>query len=355
MKKIQCLIIFIIFTQTLNAQSKTFKCEKVHDAIQLIDEEKYDEGIAILKDCEKIDPKDSTYPYEIAYALTSQKEYKKAIEQLEKIRNYDNIDDYYFSLLGSNYDYIENPTKAIAVYDEGLKKFPNSGKLYLEKGVALEYEKKFSEAIRSYEKGIEVQPSYPSNYYRAANLYLESNYKVAGLIYGEIFINLERTTERTKEMSKKLYNFYKNAFVLKDSSEKSVQICNNYTMTPENLKKGKLPYCMIFEKNLLLGVVDQHTFDLNSFSEIRNMFLKQYLSVDYKNYPNVLINYFKLMQENKVFNAYNHYAFQMGETQTFNKWLENNKDEYEKFVEWYTSENNILKIDKTNIYISDMY
>ncbi|MEF9476606.1 hypothetical protein ACR1PO_22195 [Chryseobacterium sp. RRHN12] len=35
------------------AQKKTFKCVEVHDAVKLIDEEKYDDGIAILRECEK--------------------------------------------------------------------------------------------------------------------------------------------------------------------------------------------------------------------------------------------------------------------------------------------------------------
>ncbi|MCS4301513.1 hypothetical protein [Chryseobacterium sp. BIGb0232] len=64
--------------QLLNAQ-KTFKCKEIHDAIKLIDEEKY---------------------------------------------------------------------------DEGLKKFPNSRKLHLEKGVIFEFENKLAAALEIYEAGM---------------------------------------------------------------------------------------------------------------------------------------------------------------------------------------------------------
>jgi len=223
-------LIILLSLQFVNAQKQTYKCEKIYDAIKLVDEKKYNEGIVMLKECEKIDPKAYTYPYEIALAYTYQEDYKSAISQLEKIKNYDNIEANYFALLGNNYDYLNKPQEAIKIYDEGLKRFPNSGELFLEKGVVLEFDKKYSEAIQSYEKGINVAPNYPSNYYRAANIYLDSDNKLNGLMYGEVFLNIERTTDRTKEMSKKLYETYKNAIIFKDKNEKEISICKYVSM-----------------------------------------------------------------------------------------------------------------------------
>ena len=52
---------------------------------------------------------------------------------------------------------------------------------------------------------------FPSNFYRLALLYLSSSDKLSGLIYAEIFMNLKRSTQRTKEMSKLIYETYKGA------------------------------------------------------------------------------------------------------------------------------------------------
>ncbi|WBX98488.1 tetratricopeptide repeat protein [Chryseobacterium gambrini] len=352
MTRILFLILTVISFQTFIAQKKTFKCEKVYDAVKLIDQSKFDEGIAILQECEKIDPSEYTYPYEIAYALLQKKDYKNAISQLEKIKSYPTIQADYYQLLGNSYDYDNNPEKAIATYDEGLKKFPNSGRLYLEKGVIYEYDQP-EEAIKIYEKGINVDPTYPSNYYRVSNLYLKSNNKLPGLIYGEIFINLERTTKRTQEMSKKLYQTYKDAIDIKDEKSNTVSLCKVISVDVNSINKNKVPFCIMFEASMMLSTLGQKEFTFESFAKIRSNFLKEYSARLKKDHPNVLLDYFRKMEDHQVFNAYNHYVFQIGDENAFTKWQESNQAEYQKFVEWYTADENDLKIDKTNIYIAE--
>lgn len=343
-------IIALSAVQLLTAQ-KTFKCQKVRDAIKLIDEEKYDEGIKILKDCEKVDPKDYTYPYEIAFAHIKKADYKNAILQLEKVKEYSNIDDYYYALLGNAYDYANNPDQAIKVYNEGLKKFPNSGKLYLEKGVMFEFEKKIAEALEIYEAGIKADPSSPSNYYRASRLYMNSNNILPGLIYGEIFVNLERTTSRTQEISKLLYEGYKKA-VHFNNDEIKTDFCEAIITIQNKDKNLQLPFCIIFGKNFILSAINQKEINLETLSSIRQKFIKEYYNKDYKTYPNVLMSYHKTMEDKHLFNAYNHYVFQMGDLPSFQNWETKNKAEYDKFVDWYTADENVLKINKNNVYIS---
>ncbi|MCX8523024.1 tetratricopeptide repeat protein [Chryseobacterium formosus] len=353
MKNNYSVLLFLLLSLNFHAQKKTFKCEKVYDAVKLIDTEKYNEAITILRECEKIDPKEYTYPYEIALAYTNNKEHEKAISELKRIKNYDNLKADYFQLLGNNFDYQGKSELAIATYDEGLKKFPDAGRLYLEKGVVYESEKKYNEAINSYEKGISVNPSYSSNYYRAAKLYLRSDNKLSGFIFGEIFVNLERTTKRTKEMSKLLYDGYKEAIIFKDDNNLSISICKNILIDVSKLDKNKLPLCSMFEANLLLSTTGQKEFSLNSFAKIRSEFLKMYLEIMKKEYQIVLFDYFKKMDDNKVFNAYNHYIFQIGDESAFTEWMQKNDAEYQKFVTWYTQDENLLMIDKNNVYVSN--
>ncbi|MBB6331380.1 tetratricopeptide (TPR) repeat protein [Chryseobacterium sediminis] len=347
-----CFIAALIVFSFTYAQKKAFKCVEVHDAIKLIDEGKYDEGIAILKECEKKDPKDYTYPYEIALAHIRKEDYKIAISQLEKIKGYSNIDDYYYALLGNAYDYADNPEQAIKTYDEGLKKFPSSGKLYLEKGVVFELQNKMNQAIESYEKGIKTEPSYPSNYYRIAKLFLNSNNPLYGLVYGEIFLNLERTTARSQEISQLLFDGYKKAVKFTDKNT-TVDLCQAFIIIENDSKPDDpLPFCLMYSGYFALAAVDKKEINLETLSDIRRKAIKEYFK--YKNNPsNVLLNYQKIMEEKNVFNAYNHYLFQIGDKDAFKTWLTDNKAEYEKFVDWYTNDKNSLKINKKNLYISD--
>jgi len=354
MKKNHLVLLLLFLSVNFQAQKKTLKCEKAYDAVKLIDKEKYNEAIGILRECEQIDPKDYTYPYEIALAYTYNKDYQNAITELQKIKNYDNIKADYYQLLGNNFDYLNKPELALATYDEGLKKFPNAGRLYLEKGVMYEFDKPI-EAIKIYEKGIEAEPMYPSNYYRAAKVYLKTNDRLSGLMYGEIFMNLERNTKRTKEMSELLYDGYKNSMIFNSKNEPKTDFCPSVIDIDIYKKNNTLPLCSNFALSFLLAMTNYDKFDYNNFMQMRKDFLKEYLkiSLKVKNNPNILINYFKTMDENKVFNAYNHYLFQIANKKDFEEWLTKNKDEYDLFENWYTSTENQLKIDLNNVYISD--
>ncbi|UKB82903.1 tetratricopeptide repeat protein [Chryseobacterium sp. MEBOG06] len=345
------LITAIAAFSFINAQKTTFKCKEVYDAVKLIDEEKYDEAIVILKECEIKDPEDYTYPYEIALAYIKKTDYKNAILLLEKIKGYSNINDYYYALLGNAYDLSGNPEQAIKSYDEGLKKFPASGRLYLEKGVVLESQGKIKAAVETYEKGIRAEPMYPSNYYRISQLYLNSKDILYGLMYGEIFLNLERTTSRSKEMSKLLYNSYKSA-VKFTNQDTTIDLCQAVLIIEKNSKPDNLPFCIVFSRHFAVATAREKEINLETLSSIRRRLLKEYFNNNYSP-SNVLLSYHKTMENNDLFNAYNHYIFQMGDQEAFNEWQTNNKPEYDKFVNWYTEEANLLKITKSSLYLSD--
>lgn len=333
----------LFFSILIFAQNSTIKCEKVYDAVKLIDDGKYDDAIVILRDCEKTDSKDYVYPYEIALAYSYKKEYKNAISQLEKIRNYDNLKDDYYQLFGNAYDDSGDSQKAMEIYDEGLKLFPNSGRLYLERGVVFEKEKKYLEALNSYVNGISVQPTYPSNYFRASKLYLKSNDVLSGIFYGEIFINIERTTDRALEMSKLLFAAYKNSVTFKDGIASKIDLCPSFIDLQKFENDKKHPFCMIYGKLFIANLIPYKEINIETLSKIRSGIMKEYLKEYSKEYPNVLLAYQSTMEENKVLEVYNHYIFQMGATEEFDKWLETHKKEYDLFVDWYTNPENQLK------------
>lgn len=339
------------FVLQLHAQKKEFKCQEIYTAVKLINAGQYDESIAMLKECEKVDPTEHAYPYEIALAYTYKKQYQNAIAQLEKIKNYNGLQSDYYQLLGNAYDYAKNPDKAMSVYEEGLKKFPNAGRLYLEKGVVLESQEKYREAVSNFEKGIKVDPMYSSNYYRAALLYLNSNNKLAGLIYGEIFMNLERKTKRTLKMSTALYETYKNNITFKDNTAK-IDFCDITINVDEvNDKEIKLPFCAYFGTNFILATVGQSEINLNSLAAIRTAFIKNYFQLDFKKYPNVLLDYQKTLLDAGFLDTYSHYLFQMGDEVAFADWKSKNETAFNDFVQWYTKSENGIAIDQNNSYI----
>jgi tetratricopeptide (TPR) repeat protein len=355
MKKITLLICIIFFgTQnTFSQNDKEIALKKAKEAVKLMDQGKLDESIKLLEEAEKIDGEKFNYPYEKAYAYYLKQDYNKAITILENVKKHKNVAPELYQLMGNSYDILEKPEKAFEAYDEGLKKFPNAGMLYLEKGNVYWNKKDYENALPFYEKGIEVNPMFASNYFRATKIYCNSNEEVWGMIYGEIFINLERNSDRTYEISKLLFETYKSEIKFTSETTAEVSFSKNTIINANDLgedKKFKLPFALVYEPTLLLAITGEKSIDLNSMNNIRQSFLKNYQTFGHnKTNQNVLFDYQNKIAESGNFEAYNYWLLSNGDKENFDNWMTNNKEKWDKFVKWFTE--NKINIDVSNKFI----
>lgn len=352
------LLLFIAVGQIAFGQTNKEKAlEKGREAIELMDNGKIDESIKLLEEAQKLDPDRFDYPYELAYAYYSKEDYKTAIKILEKNTDHKDVTERLFQLLGNSYDVMGKSDKAFEAYDAGLKKFPNSGMIYLEKGNVLWNKKEYGKALPYYEKGIEVDPKFPSNYYRATIIYCASTEEVWGLIYGEIFMNLERNSKRTPEISKLLFDTYKSEIKFTSDTSMTVSFCQQMTMNENAIsdpKNIKIPFCMIFEPTLLMSIAFEKSIDINSLDKIRSTFIDNYFNNERdKTYPNVLFSYQKKVKDAGHIEAYNHWILMKGDEDGFDKWQSANKDKWDSFVIWF--KDNGLKVDNSNKFYSGQY
>lgn len=322
---------FILFAQT----NQEIAHEKGQEAINLLNNGQLDESIALFKESQQLDPTNYVYPYEIAYVYHLKKDYKNAIKVLKKLKGYKGIGFEVYQALGNNYAINGNTEKAHATYVEGLKVFPSAGALYYEIGMIHENAQDFDEAIVSYTKGIDVEPNYPSNYYRVSKLYLRSYNSVPGLIYGEIFMNIEQSSRRTIELSKLLYLSYKNAITINSDSSINANFCNIALDTNKMNEDLRVPFSTIFEYHFNRNKQSIDEFNLANLSTIRQAFLTSYFEEHATKYPNFLFDYLKEISDNQFFDTYNHYIFQMGNEVEFTTWFEDNVDTFGEFIRWY--------------------
>ena len=354
------LLLFIAVAQIANAQSnKDIALKKGKEAIRLMDSGKIDESIALLEETQKLDPEKFDYPYELALAHYMKEDYKGAVKILEKNSDHKNVSDNLFQLLGNCYDILGKTEKAFEAYDVGLKKFPSSGPLYLEKGNVYWGKKDYNKAVGYYEKGIEVDPKFPSNYYRAARIYCNSTEEVWGLIYGEIFINLESNSKRTDEISKLLFDTYRSEIKFTSDSTMSVSFCKNMTMNVSDMMDTnniKLPFCMIYEPTLItsISLAAERKINLETLSIIKTKFIENYYAMEHdKTHPNILFDY-----ENKIVKAghseaYNCWLLRKGDEDAFAKWKSSNTTKWENFGMWLAD--NELKLDEAHKFYSGQY
>ena len=349
------LITGLLIPINLLAQNKQESAlAKGRQAVELEDQGKYDEAIALLKESQQLDPGNIEYPYELGYAYYHKQDYTTCIQYLQPLTNHEKTYDQIFQLLGNCYDVQGNHEKALEVYDAGLKKFPHSGKLFLEKGTVFYLQKDYTKALTFYEEGIEADPAFPSNYYRACQIYCNSSEEVWGMIYGELFINLERNTARTAEISALLYNTYKSEIKFSSDTSMSVSFSKYASIDASSLKNKKaiiLPFGIgVYEPTLMMSLIGIQSINLNSLDRIRTQFVDFY----YKNgfaekYPNVLFEYQKRLKDAGHLEAYNHWLLMKGDEAAFKQWKATNASKFEAFATWF-GENKLTLNAKHRFY-----
>jgi tetratricopeptide (TPR) repeat protein len=342
------LLVFLITGHLTHGQNnKEMALEKAQKAISLMDNGRVDESIRLLEEAQKLDPERIEYAYEIAYANYLKENYKGTIKILEKITEHKDVNERCFQLLGNSYDMNGKPEKAFEAYDRGLQKFPNSGMIYLEKGNVHWSKKEFDKALSFYEKGIEVNPQFPSNYYRATLIYCRTAEEVWGMIYGEIFMNLERGSKRTAEISKLLYDTYKSEIKFTSDTSFSVSFCQNASISIDNLLDPGtliLPFGIgVYEPTLMMSAISEKIINLNSLNRIRSNFLETYFkNGNDKKYPNALFDYQKKVMDAGHMEAYNYWILMKGDEETFEVWYNENKYKWDTFLEWFSDNGMVL-------------
>ena len=299
-------------------------------AIELMDNGDPDQGIVLLRQALTLDPDYWPLTYEMAYAYMVKRDYQKAIKLAKTLYKYEDCNDLVYQLVGNCYDYLKNPKKALKVYAQGLKRFPDSGALYLEQGVVSGMQGHYDEAVASFEKGISVAPMFPSNYYRAAQFYAYSTSKVWSQIYGEIMMNLLPSGDRNKEMSELLFRNYKTGIVFSTDSV-SVDFYENrpIAITIDMLLAGDVrePYGAVYEAAMQAAAGGERSVDLESLNRIRSRWIDEGLKkldegantvLKYDNQIVVpFLEYLRSVRDAGHLEAYNYWVLREGNMSTF--------------------------------------
>ena len=332
-------------------------------AITVMDEGDTKKAREYLEQAKDLDPDNPSYDYEIAFSYNIDKNYKKVIKTCEVLTKHKNVFPKVYQMLGNAYDYDGNPKKAIKAYERGMKVFPNAGNLYLERANMEMMEKKYDEALEYYIKGTKVDPMYPSNYYWCSKLYLSTENEYLGMIYGELFMNLERNSIRTAELSELLYKTYQSEITFPTDTSVSISFASNTIYVSDKDVKGKdagenllamltqVNYgTMVYEMTLALSVAGETEVNLESLDRIRTKFLENYYENE-KNveYPNALFEYQKTVQEAGYMKAYNYLLLSQGDYDAFVEWEDSNDDTWNSFIDWFMD--NGIQLDESNKFV----
>lgn len=340
------------FVSSALAQKDELKAEKYADkAVVSMQNDKPKKASRQLRKAIKFNSTFIPYYYRLAYAYHIDEEYQESIDILNHIIDKDEDNEMVYELLGENYIELDNIDKAFSSYVKGIKKFPNEGVLYEEIGKLEMLKESYLSALEHFENGILMAPNYPGNYYWASKIYCNSTEEVWGLIYGEMFINLERNTNRTEEVSALLYNTLKREIKINKDSAISISICQdqnrvideNDTLVKPSFGKS------IVELNLLKSLVDLDEVSLRTIDKMRENFVAHYFKNPSEDYPNHrLFEFHKELISHGHFEAYNYWLYMMGDVETFKQWEKDNKSQWIHFLDWFKE--NSLEVNDSKTF-----
>jgi tetratricopeptide (TPR) repeat protein len=294
----------------------------------------YTNALVVLNEALKKDPQNLELSKDIAFNYYLEKEYDKGIAVAKALVERQDADVTSYQILALLYKAIGQVKECDKMYKAGIRRFPRSGVLLNEYGEMLWSKQDYS-AIKYWEEGIKIDPNFSGNYYNAAKYYFFTQDKVWGLVYGEIFLNLESYSKRTAEIKDLLLEGYKKMF------------------TDVNMQKNqdiKSPFVVAY-----LNVMGKQSFTISqgitteSLTVLRTKFIINWFDTYPTNYPFHLFDYQRQLLKAGMFNAYNEWLFGATENLTvFQAWTTAHSDEYTRFIDF--QKGRVFKIPEGQYY-----
>lgn len=279
-------------------------------------------------------PKNLSIAKDLAFNYYLQKENKKAISTIQPFLDNNSADDEAFQIAGSVYQALGQTKEAEKTYKKAIKNFPGSGGLYNDFGEML-LAKRDPEALKQWEKGIEMDPSFGGNYYNACKYYYYNKEKVWCLIYGEIFLNIESFTARTAEVKDILLSGYKKLF------ENPNLLENTKDMKPFEIA---FLTCMNQQNSIVLRGLNAETLTM-----IRTRFILDWDKTYSDKFPFKLFQLQEQLLQEGLFTAYNEWIFGASQNlAAYQNWTGTHSTEYEAFNNYQKT--HVFKIPSGQYY-----
>ncbi len=324
MKRLLPFFILSVFSAAAIAQPASSKTLQ-ETARTFMHSGDFDNAIIVLTRALQSDTKNLELQKDLVMSYYLKRDFVKALEGAKEITDRDDADVQCFQIAGNVYKALEQAKDCDKMYKKGLKKFPKSGPLLSEYGELLWATKDFS-AINYWEEGIKNDPAYGGNYYNAAIFYFYSKDKVWGLIYGEIFVNMESLSERGAAMKELLLQGYK---------EKLFSEAN--LLTGEEKNKSEFAKAFLTAMNKQTGIATGG-LNIDALTMIRTRFILDWYAINASKFPYRLFDYHKQLLSEGMFDAYNQWLF--GPTNNlaaYDIWTKTHSEEYNSFTAFQKS------------------
>jgi tetratricopeptide (TPR) repeat protein len=326
------ILICVFFSPTfMFAQEKWSSPEVAQmyaDGVIYIAAGNYTKAIITFKQALLLDPGKTSVLKKLGRAQYLSGNYDDAVQTINSIGGIPGADDECYQLQAACFEAQKHYKQASAVLQAGMVKYPYSGLLYHERGHLYYLQREHEDALAAWLDGIAKDPGYPLNYYEASLVYLGTNKVVWGLLYGEIFLNMEHDTIVDLEIKKKLFAGYKTLFD---------NIAENKPGAKQDRDTTNFEAAVLRTYSMLTPVVSDG-ISTTRLTMVRTRFLMDWFSVNSSKFPFSLFSYQDELIRTGHFDIYNEWLFGEAENiQEYKAWNVFHEGDMNRFKEWQKS------------------
>ncbi len=364
----------------------------LHQGLSLIDSGRYEESRELLMRARALDSADIEIGYALGQSYLLEKNYPKAADYLYPLLNAPNATDRHFRAAAALAEASGDRDRAAEINREGSRRFPTSTLFTAAKVAApasatdasttngSASEASASEAsasegsasevatpassttsaasgagasLTAVERRIASAPSNASNYYGAARE-VGSASPIWGALYAELFMNLERATDRTGEMSGLLYDLYRTTIQSGGGSDGAARATGSgstpLSMDFENAYRMALRLTLPSLATANGGPCEAGSIGYECLCAVRKQFIQTWFaSGQNRAYPNPLFDREREMESAGVLDAYNHWVLAAGDPSAFDAWTSAHASDWSAFLDWISS--HPMKVDGNNLLL----
>lgn len=353
MKKFLLALFSILISLTVSAQS-SFTDEdgkQLEQAIEYCDNGEPLKAIDIYNSLLKKYPDEWTLQYEKAYAYANKlNDYEKALAAISEIKDKEQTSPIVYSIEGTCYEGLGKIEDAIKAYDKGLEVFPESAKLHFDKGITYAGADMLSDAVDEFFISSDLDPYYSSNYFYLSLIIGQASPEVSTAIsLAQVHILMEPNSERSHALSEFVYQLYNSAITLEDD-----KVCVAFTEEPALVDvdgvmevPAEYRFQMYHEWDESEKILkEKGSFSISDLTRLRKHFLETCFGGGKNQDMLTEVFAFELEAlEKGHWEAYNMWLLGYGDPDEANAWIEANDDKYGAFVDWFNTKDFMAEDD----------
>ncbi len=307
------------------------------------DSGEFDKAISIYSEIITNNPENVFAYYEIAFTSYMKKDFEECIEYTLKGLEFDSDFRYrLLVLLGNTLDVLGRTEEAIKIYREGILLQPDDFMLYYNLGVAYYGQKDYDNARFSFTNGIRKNPYHASGNLGLGNLLMDTNSQIPAALMMIRYLTLEPNTDRSPIAFSSLEDLLNLGVEIAGENKININIFDR----DESDGYFNIKMTLKLQAAILVAQIGKEITPVQarvkSIITLFDSVAEQEEGKQKDFVANYMFPYVREVVKKDYSEVLAYYIIQSVNNPEVDKWLENNKEKVDAFLEWNNNYNWIL-------------